>query len=198
MDILKKYKDKIIIFVIIIIVVLNGYILKFKGKDDSIEYSIAEEDLVNDSEENEEEISDIMIHITGSIKNPGVFSANLGDRLQDIIEKSGGFTENADIKSVNLAMKVEDEMKIHIPSIDESVQYSNNDNIQNNKANKDTVNINNATKEELMTLPGIGDSKSDKILEYRENKTFKSIDDIKNVNGIGEKTFDSFKDLIDI
>lgn len=203
MEFIKKYKDKIIIFVIIIVIALNGYIYKVKSNNLYDNQEIVSQENVEDKESTEEDIkesSDIMIHITGAIKNPGVIEVDKDFRLKDVVDKCGGLNENADINNINLAMKVEDEMKIHIPSIEETneniKEVSNiNQNIdnQNNK-----VNLNKATKEELMTLPGIGESKSEKIIQYREDNIFKKIDDIKNVNGIGEKTFESFKDLIDV
>lgn len=203
MEFIKKYKDKIIIFVIIIVIALNGYIYKVKSNSLYDNQEIVSQENLEDKEFTEKDIkesSEIMLHITGAVKNPGVIEVDKDFRLKDVVDKCGGLKEDADINNINLAMKVEDEMKIHIPSIEETNEnikdISNiNQNIdnQNNK-----VNLNKATKEELMTLPGIGESKSEKIIQYREDNIFKKIDDIKNVNGIGDKTFESFKDLIDV
>lgn len=203
MEFIKKYKDKIIIFVIIIVIALNGYIYKVKSNSLYDNQEIVSQENLEDKEFTEKDIkesSEIMIHITGAVKNPGVIEVDKDFRLKDVVDKCGGLKDDADINNINLAMKVEDEMKIHIPSIEETNEnikdISNiNQNIdnQNNK-----VNLNKATKEELMTLPGIGESKSEKIIQYREDNIFKKIDDIKNVNGIGDKTFESFKDLIDV
>ena len=203
MEFIKKYKDKIIIFVIIIVIELNGYIYKVKSNSLYDNQEIVSQENLEDKEFTEKDIkesSEIMIHITGAVKNPGVIEVDKDFRLKDVVDKCGGLKDDADINNINLAMKVEDEMKIHIPSIEETNEnikdISNiNQNIdnQNNK-----VNLNKATKEELMTLPGIGESKSEKIIQYREDNIFKKIDDIKNVNGIGDKTFESFKDLIDV
>lgn len=201
MEFIRKYKDKLIIFVIIILIALNGYI--YKVKSNNLYYnqkvdSQETEEKENFANEDANDDSEIMIHITGCINNPGVIEVNKGSRLKDVVDQCGGLKEEADINNINLAMKVEDEMKIHIPSIEESKQNNNieSSNIIENNNNK--VNLNNASKEELMTLPGIGESKSEKIIQYREGNRFKSIEDIKNVDGIGEKTFESFKDLIDV
>lgn len=201
MEFIRKYKDKLIIFVIIILIALNGYIYKVKSNNLYYNQKVASqetEEKENFANEDANDDSEIMIHITGCINNPGVIEVNKGSRLKDVVDQCGGLKEEADINNINLAMKVEDEMKIHIPSIEESKQNNNieSSNIIENNNNK--VNLNNASKEELMTLPGIGESKSEKIIQYREGNRFKSIEDIKNVDGIGEKTFESFKDLIDV
>lgn len=201
MEFIRKYKDKLIIFVIIILIALNGYIYKVKSNNLYDNQKVASQEMEekeNFANEDANDDSEIMIHITGCINNPGVIEVNKGSRLKDVVDQCGGLKEEADINNINLAMKVEDEMKIHIPSIEESKENNNieSSNIIENNNNK--VNLNNASKEELMTLPGIGKSKSEKIIQYREGNRFKSIEDIKNVDGIGEKTFESFKDLIDV
>lgn|SRR5699024_3021046 len=201
MEFIRKYKDKLIIFVIIILIALNGYIYKVKSNNLYDNQKVASQEMEekeNFANEDANDDSEIMIHITGCINNPGVIEVNKGSRLKDVVDQCGGLKEEADINNINLAMKVEDEMKIHIPSIEESKENNNieSSNIIENNNNK--VNLNNASKEELMTLPGIGESKSEKIIQYREGNRFKSIEDIKNVDGIGEKTFESFKDLIDV
>ena len=120
------------------------------------------------------------------------------------MELAGGFTQDADTKSVNLAMKLKDEMKIFIPSKNEisKLQNHNTENSQivtlkdNNSTN--LVNINTADSNKLQTLPGIGPSKAKKIIEFREKNQFKKIEELKNVDGIGEKTFESLKSLITI
>ena len=201
MEFIRKYKDKLIIFVIIILIALNGYIYKVTSNNLYDNQKVASQEMEekeNFANEDANDDSEIMIHITGCINNPGVIEVNKGSRLKDVVDQCGGLKEEADINNINLAMKVEDEMKIHIPSIEESKENNNieSSNIIENNNNK--VNLNNASKEELMTLPGIGESKSEKIIQYREGNRFKSIEDIKNVDGIGEKTFESFKDLIDV
>src|SRR5699024_842581 len=177
---------------------LFPYTTLFRSYDNQKVASQETEEKENFANEDANDDSEIMIHITGCINNPGVIEVNKGSRLKDVVDQCGGLKEEADINNINLAMKVEDEMKIHIPSIEESKQNNNieSSNIIENNNNK--VNLNNASKEELMTLPGIGESKSEKIIQYREGNRFKSIEDIKNVDGIGEKTFESFKDLIDV
>lgn len=157
---------------------------------------------VVDEKVEEEKNEDIEEHITyyvdvkGAVKRPGLYEASPGERVYDIIIRAGGFLETADEKQINLAMKIEDEMVIYVPSIgereDELVQFSG---LVSNQQNK--ININKASQEELMTLPGIGPSKASAIIEYREqNGAFQNIEEIKNISGIGEKTFEKLKDHI--
>lgn len=137
-------------------------------------------------------------------------------RIADAIEKAGGLKDNACMDEINLAYKLEDGMKIHIPTIEEQKnenikEESNNyieknnivgdTNTNSNKQSKQTtkVNINKATQTELEALPGIGPSIALKIVNYRkENGKFKSIEDLKQVNGIGDSKFNKIKNLITI
>lgn len=160
----------------------------------------------------DEEIEEekIVVHITGEVKKPGVVKLKEGSRIEDIIEAAGGLTEKADISNVNLAYIVEDGVKIRIPSEDDEktedesyitegsgkgVIISN----ENQSSSNNIVNINTATQTELEELPGIGPSISSRIVEYRnKNGKFKTIEDIKNVTGIGENKFEKIKEFIKI
>ena len=164
------------------------------------------------------------VDIKGQVNNPGIYSLKEGSRVIDVIEASGGLTENANTTVINLSKKIEDEMVIIIYSNEEVNNFSKtkeiekqviencikkdetslqNDaciNISNEESNTNnkTININSATQEELMTLPGIGESKAKDIITYRSEKPFKSIEDIKNVPGIGESLFAKIKENITI
>ena len=106
-------------------------------------------------------------------------------------------TDKAFLKDVNLAKKLEDEMKIYIPSKEDNLSnnISNESKISNSTGK---ININTATKDELKTLPGIGDGRADEIIRFRESKGFSKIEDIKNISGIGDKTYEKLKDLISV
>ncbi len=163
--------------------------------------TINESDIVY--QENYEGEKDIIVHITGSIAEEGIVKLKEGDRIADAIEKAGGVTADANIKNVNLAYKLKDGQKIYIPSnIDDSeniaiVSSKGEGVISDNGKKGDKVNINEATQTELETLPGIGPSMAAKILEYREkNGEFNSIEDIKNVTGIGNSKYETIKDNI--
>lgn len=164
-----------------------------------------------DNELKEEKINGrIKIHITGAIKNQGVVELEKGARIQDAIEEAGGLIELADISDVNLAYELKDGQKIYIPQItDDQIEEIINlgsgekviidDVVDNSKNTGEKININIATTAELQTLSGIGVGTAEKIIEYRKNNgKFNSIEEIKNVSGIGEAKYQSIKDYIKI
>lgn len=156
------------------------------------ETDISNKDDVNTTQEESEEI--IKVYITGAIKSPGVYEAKLGDRVEDIVNKAGGLLEDADIININLAAKISDEETIYIPKNGEQEAAKIN---TSNKSN--LININTASKDELCTLTGIGSSRADDIISYRDaNGGFKSIDELMNVPGIKDKTFNKIKDKITV
>ena len=155
----------------------------------------------------------VIVHVIGEVNNPGVVTLKEGARIIDAINGAGGKTEEADLSKVNLAYVVEDGTRIYIPRINENLnqielmtqdagpsivingfETNNEEEIQNAK-----VNINTANKEKLETLPGIGETTAQKIIDYREqNGRFNSIEDLKNVSGIGDAKFNSLKDKITV
>lgn len=170
-----------------------------------------ENEVINDNEK-------IYVYITGEVNNPGIVVLPIGSRIVDAIDCAGGITQNADIMKVNLVYMLQDGMKVNIPS---SIELKNNPNFEyitmssgdeKNDSNKNAttvdtksesafkvsnVNINTATQTELETLPGIGPSLALKIINYRkENGKFKSIEELKSVNGIGENKYEEIKKYI--
>lgn len=148
----------------------------------------------------------IVVEIKGEIKKPDVYILNENAIVKELIDAAGGLTENAELRSINRAKKLQNHELIYIGNKnDENKETSNLSsevNSSNNKVqleNGKKVNINTGTLEELKTLNGIGDSKAKSIIEYREqNGGYKSIEDIKNVTGIGEKMFERIKEQIEI
>lgn len=155
------------------------------------------------------------VHVAGAVKNPGVYNLPSSSRVIDAIEKAGGATENADLDQINLADYVSDGQKIEVPKLksgDTSLNYKlitdeldkigvNKIDSTNEKSSSksDLVNINTADSSELQSLPGIGTTIANSIIEYRkENGNFETIEDLKNVSRIGDKTFDKLKDLITV
>jgi len=207
-------KQKIIVIAIAGIVVIGIMYFIYNKNQVKEDINIENEILVNNVITNENNTNDdiVIIHITGSVKNPGIVKLKEGSRIEDAIESAGGLTENADITKVNLAYVVEDGIKIKIPSSSEEdigdediIDSKSGDNIiieentvpSNNSTQ--TININKATEKEFETLPGIGPSLASKIIEYRnQNGKFESIEDIKNVNGIGDNKYEKIKDLITV
>jgi competence protein ComEA len=163
------------------------------------------EDNIQEDETNnnniEEETNMIMVHIVGQVRNPGVINLKEGSRLIEAIEELGGATEDADLEYVNLAQKLRDEEKIYIPKkgeiTKENIIANVNDNTNNH--NDDIININTASLEQLKTLSGIGDVIAGNIIKYREtNGGFKSKEEIKQVNRIGDKIYEDIKEKIEI
>lgn len=207
-------KQKIIVIAIAGIVAIGIMYFIYNKNQVKEDINIENEILVNNVSTNENNTNDdiVVIHITGSVKNPGIVKLKEGSRIEDAIEAAGGLTENADITKVNLAYIVEDGTKIKIPSASEEdigdediIDSKSGDNIiieentvwANNTTQ--TININKATEKEFQTLPGIGPSLASKIIEYRnQNGKFGSIEDIKNVNGVGDSKYEKIKDLITV
>ena len=207
-------KQKIIVIAIAGIVAIGIMYFIYNKNQVKEDINIENEILVNNVITNENNTNDdiVIIHITGSVKNPGIVKLKEGSRIEDAIEAAGGLTENADITKVNLAYIVEDGTKIKIPSAseedigdDDIIDSKSGDNIiieentisSNNSTQ--TININKATDKEFETLPGIGPSLASKIIEYRnQNGKFGSIEDIKNVNGIGDSKYEKIKNLITV
>lgn len=186
---------------------------------ENLEESLEEKEIPKDELEviNNEKI---YVYITGEVNNPGIIVLPIGSRISDAIDYAGGVTSNADIMKINLVYMLQDGMKVNIPSSKELNDNPNfeyitmgsgdekNDNkdfnaleTTNNKSESafkiSNVNINTATQTELETLPGIGPSLALKIINYRkENGKFKSIEELKNVSGIGDNKYDEIKKYI--
>ena len=142
----------------------------------------------------------IMADIKGAVNKPGVYNMESEDRIIDLVEKAGGLRNDAETNAVNFAQKVEDQMVVYIPRIGESdVIISEIPTTGEKDVKDDKININEADETSLLTLNGIGPSKAANILQHREEKGyFKTIDEIKNVSGIGEATFSNLKDFITV
>ena len=208
-------KQKTIILIIAIIVAIGMiYFIHNKNQIRS-DIDLESEILISNTSENKTNVELqedlVIIHITGSVKNPGIVKLKDGSRIEDAIEAAGGLTENADITNVNLAYVLDDGVKIRIPSItdekngDEQIlEEGSGENIieETNMtlgASTKEVNINKATETELQSLPGIGASLASRIIEYRnQNGKFSKIEDIKNVNGIGDSKYENIKDFITV
>lgn len=204
-------KQKIILSIIAVLVAI-GIIYFINNKNQTNNIELDENILV--SNQNTKQMSQdtekiVIVHITGSVKNPGIVKLKEGSRIEDAIEAAGGLTENADISNVNLAYVLDDGTKIKIPNLDDEdigdedvVSKDSGEGIiqeDEKTTNTNIVNINKATENELSTLPGIGNSLATRIVEYRkQNGNFKTIEDIKNVSGIGESKFANIKDFISI
>ena len=205
----------IILIGIISIIIFNS--LKKDNKKDVKEDLVLEDKKLQKKEEKEELYK---VDIKGQVINPGIYELKTSSRVIDVINMAGGLTEEADTSVINLSKKITDEMVIIIYSYAEVEDFSKTKEIEKQVQEKCTkneiysiqndacisissneinglININTATKEELMNLQGIGESKAKDIIKYREeNEQFNSIEDIKKVPGIGDNLFASIKENI--
>lgn len=203
---------KIWLSILLILLLGTFYLISFFVDDNNIQA----EEIIEKVEVEEESVSVVKVDIKGAVKTPGVYEVLTTSRVIDVIELAGGLKKNANTEYINLAKNVEDEMIIWIYTNSEIKQYEE-DNIKyayiekecncpdvttstciNNTQTTGKININMASLEELMTLTGIGESKALSIIEYREQTPFSTIEDIKNVSGIGESAFDKIKENITV
>lgn len=165
------------------------------------EESLAEE--TNVVTESEPKTTMIMVDIGGAVNDPMVAELEEGSRVEDAINAAGGVTEDADLTEINRAAFLEDGDKILIPEKQDAALNDISNATDGSAKGSYTpysdgkININTAGSEELQMLDGVGPVTAEKIIDYREsNGRFKDIEDIKNVSGIGEKTFEKLKDDI--
>lgn len=142
----------------------------------------------------------IVVHITGAVPRPGVYALPQGARVQDAISAAGGFLADADKTGINLARLIEDGEKLDIPLAEGSSLVVEPVSVPTESAaSTELIDINNASQSELETLPGIGPTTAQKIIDYREeNGPFQMTEDIMNVSGIGPGTYERIKDLITV
>jgi len=135
----------------------------------------------------------ILVHVDGAVNQPGVVSLDPGSRVQDTIQAVGGLSPDADTSKLNLAALLVDGQKIYVPRQGEAVTTSD----QSSSAIGELVDLNTASLEMLMTLPGIGEDRAKAIIAYREKVGgFKIIEEIQNIEGIGPATYEKLKALI--
>lgn len=202
-------KNKKILLIIILGIILLISTMLYYIKDESKE--LEDITLLTTTKQITTKTEMIFVDIKGSVNKPGVYKFNINDRVIDAINKAGGLTKNANTNNINLSQKLTNEMVVYVYSDDEIKKGNNkltcNTLCENNiievnncveNTNKDLININTATLEELLTLPGIGESKAKSIIEYREENKFKNVEELMNVNGIGESLFEQIKNKITI
>ncbi len=137
---------------------------------------------------------EMLVHVAGAVVSPGVVELEEGARIKDAIDAAGGLLEKADIRTINLAAEVTDGTKVYIPKFGEELTTdSSGSDTQSSTSSDGKVNINTASKEELMKLPGVGASTADAIITERKKGKFKSIQDLKRISGIGDKKFEKLE-----
>lgn len=190
----------------------NNSKIKFEPSGDQVNNGLADDSsLMNSEYESDISVDDnitgndsvvssgkcICVHIVGYVTNPGVYSVNEGARIYEVIQLAGGFLSEADENYLNLASVVFDGQKIEVLSIEEAKTAKPFVGGAESETARKLININTATKEELMQLAGIGESRALSIIAYREkNGEFDKISDIMKVAGIKEAAYEKIKDYI--
>lgn len=219
-----RYRKQIILGISLVIVLattISSVIYFYEPKKEKKIEKVAVEKIKKETKKEDTEKL-YMVDIKGEVISPGIYELPSTSRVIDVINKAGGLTDIADTSVINLSKKIEDEMVIIIYSeyevnnwlktkqeeeyLQEKCQNSEESKIENDACisdnaienNETLININTATKEELMTLSGIGETKALAIISYREKTPFTSIEDIKNVSGIGDSTYNEIKDYITV
>lgn len=221
---MEKKKDILIIILIVIIIGLGCLIFAgLNRKEDNNKDEVIiekKEDLSIEENTEEVEVIEYYVDIKGAVKKPGVYKVTKGSIVNDVINLAGGLKSTANTKYINLSYEVNNHDVINIytnseiknssikmecscPNIDisscDNSSIVTNNSTSNNVSNvSGKVNINTASKEELMSISGIGESKALAIIEYRNNNKFNSIEDIKNVSGIGDSLYNTIKDSITV
>ncbi|WP_201342640.1 helix-hairpin-helix domain-containing protein [Streptococcus suis] len=165
--------------------------------------SSSQEQTEETSTEESEELSQLTVDVKGAVEKPGLYTLEAGARVNDAVEAAGGLISQADPKSINLAQKLSDEAVVYVASKDEniSVVASTTASSAMSPEEKSTslVNLNTATEADLQTISGIGAKRAADIIAYREaNGGFKSVNDLNNVSGIGDKTMESIRPYVTV
>lgn len=194
---MKEKLIKIIFPVIFVLLCLGGCRTGSQVITDNEKTSYSDKKQITDSEITETvKTEEVYVYITGKVNNPDVYKVPEDYRIYQVIELAGGFLDDAETRNINLADRIYDGMQITVYAVGEETVYGC---VANTNTGSSLININTASKEELMTLPGIGDAKAESIIRYRnENGYFSSIEDIMNISGIKEGAFEKIKDYITV
>ncbi|KRN03620.1 ComEA family DNA-binding protein [Holzapfeliella floricola] len=207
MEQFKKHQTKLIIaaIVVIFLVGLLIYSMKFKTSKQSFESetsgfirinNLEKSDNMNE-ESHESQPETIKVDISGEVKMPGVYELSRDSRIHDLIKLAGGVTESANLNATNQSRALKDQDKIIIKSMmSASSESSETDDNKTQDSTKESgeIDLNTASESELQGITGIGQKKAQRIIDYRKKHgNFSSIDDLKNVTGIGDKFIESIR-----
>ena len=197
----QNVKSIILAFVCSLVLIIGGlfYFNQNKTEDYSgVSFSNTSNEINNKDEKAEDKHDEkIFVDVKGAVKHPGVFETTKDKRVKDLIEEAGGLLDDADTSTLNLSQKVKDQMVIYVLKHGEKPKQISDG--ASSSSNTDVININTANKEQLMKISGVGKTKAEAIISYREkNGDFKKKEDITKVHGIGKATFEKIKDKIEV
>ncbi|MBW6408803.1 helix-hairpin-helix domain-containing protein [Clostridium weizhouense] len=206
-----KEKKKIGIIAIIIIILAITIFTYIRGgakelkKNDNTSIFVENNALETEADNDKNFIKEIknkkiVVEIKGEVNKPDVYELNDDSIVKDLIDIAGGITEKAEISNINRAKKLQNHELIYISNKNEILNKGESlNNTGTSLKNNGKININSSSMEELKKIPGIGDAKAKKIIEYRENiGLFNSIEDLRNIDGIGEKMFEKLKNEVEV
>ncbi|MGQ7412957.1 helix-hairpin-helix domain-containing protein [Streptococcus suis] len=211
-EMLKEYKWQIALPAVAGLLMATFLIFSQPAKSDQtgltdfpqLEQTSSSSELVEEtSAEASEEPSQLVVDVKGAVVKPGLYTLEAEARVNDAVEAAGGLTSQADPKSVNLAQKLSDEAVVYVASKDENISVvastTTSSAMSQEEKNTNLVNLNTATETDLQTISGIGAKRAADIIAYREaNGGFKSVDDLNNVSGIGDKTMESIRPYVTV
>lgn len=195
-----RFTDLIILLLFIILVLsTGGYFFRqgFQGNESAFHISSEPQEVMRkplDVEEGEEEI---IVHLSGAVQRPGVYYLAEGDRVLHLLKRGGGAALDGDLDRLNLAAPLYDGQKVHVPRKTEGENQASSLHPGVEMTAGGKININTSSKQQLETLTGVGPTRAQAILDYREQEgPFSTKEELMNVPGIGEKTFAALKDRI--
>ena len=217
-DLIEKAKQyKITLGLGLLGVIAAGFIL-LQGRDQGgtdvqqlTEQTSSSSSYMNEKSDKSNEISQaetedqlVTVDVKGAVKKPGVYQLQSNSRVHDALEKAGCLTDEADLKSVNQAQKLSDEAVVYVAkvgenAVDVTTSAPASATSGTGQAKSALVNLNTATEADFQTISGIGQKRAQDIIAYREaNGRFKSVDELKNVSGIGAKTLEKLKEYVTV
>ena len=197
----QNVKSIILAFVCSLVLIIGG--LFYFNQNKTEDYSgVSFPNISNETNNKDEKAENrhdekIFVDVKGAVKHPGVFETTKDKRVKDLIEEAGGLLDDADTSTLNLSQRVKDQMVIYVLKHGEKPKQMSDGG--SSSSNTDVININIANKEQLMKISGVGKTKAEAIISYREkNGDFKKKEDITKVRGIGKATFEKIKDKIEV
>ncbi|HEM3641974.1 TPA: helix-hairpin-helix domain-containing protein [Streptococcus suis] len=210
-EMLKEYKWQIALPVVAGLLLTTFLIFSQPAKSDQTglpdfpqtEQTSNSSELVEEtSTEVSKEPSQLVVDVKGAVAKPGLYTLEADARVNDAVDAAGGLTSQADPKSINLAQKLSDEAVVYVASKDENISLvasTTASSAMSQEGNESKINLNTATEADLQTISGIGAKRAADIIAYREaNGGFKSVDDLNNVSGIGDKTMESIRPYVTV